>query len=101
MAKKQLKRASGIYGNPIESCVIRNNQFRELESLKLGKNSIFSGFLPGIFFGGGESIVRQISFVMPIFLLFSDQISGGGKSLWGGGNCLRGAPPLWKKASFG
>ena len=34
----------------------------------------------------------QISFVMPIFLLFLDQISGGGKSLRGE-NCLRGAPP--------
>ena len=37
----------------------------------------------------------QISFVMLIFLLFSDQISGGGsKSLQGkGANCLRGVPP--------
>ena len=33
------------------------------------------------FFRGGESIVMQISIVMLIFLLFSDQISGGGKSL--------------------
>ena len=38
-----------------------------------------SGFLLGIFFkgGGAKSIVVQISFVM---LLFSDQISGRGKS---------------------
>ena len=39
-----------------------------------------TGFLPGIF--SGESIVMQISFVM---LLFSDQISRGGKSFQGGG----------------
>ena len=44
-----------------------------------------SGFLPGIFSGGGEkSIVMQISFVMLIFLLFSDQISEGQKSPRGG-----------------
>ena len=45
----------------------------------------------------------QISFVMLIFLLFSDQISGeGDKSLWGGKlpQVSGGAPPatLWKKA---
>ena len=34
------------------------------------------------FFRGGESIVMQISFIM---LLFSDQISGRGKSLHGRG----------------
>ena len=44
----------------------------------------------------------QISIVMLIFLLFSDQISGGG-SLWGGqslgrANCLKRAP-LSKKAT--
>ena len=33
------------------------------------------GFLPGIFFMGAKSIVIQISIVMLIFLLFSDQIS--------------------------
>ena len=44
-----------------------------------------AGFLLGIFQGG--SIVMQISFVM---LLFSDQISGRGKSFQGA-NCLRGA----------
>ena len=55
-----------------------------------------TGFLLGIFFRGAKSIVMQISFVM---LLFSDQISGRGKSFQGA-NCLRGAPPspLWKKA---
>ena len=37
-----------------------------------------SGFLPGIFLGG-ESIVMQISFVMLIFLLFSNQFFGRGK----------------------
>ena len=43
-----------------------------------------SGFLLGIFFGGGgaKSIVMQ---------LFSDQMSGRGKSFQGG-NCLRGRP---------
>ena len=40
---------------------------------------ILTFFLPGIFSGGAKSIVMQISFVMLIFLLFSDQISGGGK----------------------
>ena len=34
----------------------------------------------------------QISFVMLIFLLFSDQILWGQKSL-SGENCLKGAPP--------
>ena len=38
-----------------------------------------SGFLPGIFSGGGEK-----SIVMQIFLLFSDQISEGQKSPRGG-----------------
>ena len=42
-----------------------------------------SGFLPGIFFERGGKIiiiiiiVMQVSFVMLIFLLFLDQISGG------------------------
>ena len=39
------------------------------------------------FFRGAKSIV------MLIFQLFSDQISGRGKSLWGA-TCLRGAPPM-------
>ena len=43
------------------------------------------------FFGGGGSIVTQTSFIMLIFLLFSDQISGGQKSLRGE-NCLRWRP---------
>ena len=42
---------------------------------------IYAGFLLGIFFGAAKSIVLQISFVM---LLFSDQISGRGKSFQGG-----------------
>ena len=37
------------------------------------------GFLAGLFSGGGKSIVVQISFVMLIFLLFSDQILEGAK----------------------
>ena len=50
-----------------------------------------TGFLPGIFFGGGaKSTVMQISFVMLIFLLFLDQISGGGVSE--GGKLPQGAP---------
>ena len=57
-----------------------------------------SGFLLGVF-RGAKSIVMQISFVM---ILFSDQISGSGKS-FRGTNCLRGASPAplppWKKAS--
>ena len=58
------------------------------------------GFLPGIF--RGESFVMQISFVMLIFLLFSDQILGDwGKSLRGGGgaNCLRGSLPVEESQS--
>ena len=36
------------------------------------------GFLPGFFSGvGAKSTVMQISFVMLIFLLLSDQILGG------------------------
>ena len=63
----------------------------------------FAWLSPRNFFGGGtKSIVRQISFVMLIFLLFSDQISGG-RSLRGGANWFRGRPcpppPPWKKAS--
>ena len=52
------------------------------------------GFLPGIFEGGTKSIVMQISFVMLIFLLFWNQISGGEVSEGGGANYLGGAPPM-------
>ena len=58
--------------------------------------SSFTGFLSGIFSGGGaKSIVMQISFVTLIFLLFLGPN-------FRGANYLRGAPPapLWKKASF-
>ena len=55
-----------------------------------------TGFLRGIFSGGAKSIVMQISFVMPIFLLFLDQISGGAK-VSEGANCLRGRPPCERK----
>ena len=48
------------------------------------------------FFRGAKSTVMQISFVM---LLFSDQISGRGKSLQGGKTASGGRPlPPWKKA---
>ena len=41
-----------------------------------------SGFLPGVFSGGGaKSIVMQISFVMLIFLLFSNQFVFSGENL--------------------
>ena len=40
----------------------------------------------------------HISFVMLIFLLFSDQISGGAK-VSEGGRTASGGHPLWKKAS--
>ena len=56
-----------------------------------------SWFLPGIFSRGrgAKSIVMKISFVM---LLFSDQISGGGKSLQGGQTASGGAlPPCGRK----
>ena len=36
-----------------------------------------TGFLQAIFFRGAKSIVKQISFVMLVFLLFLDQISRG------------------------
>ena len=52
---------------------------------------ITAGFLPVIFSGGPKSIVMQIYFIMLIFLLLSDQISGG-KSLWGGQTTSGGAP---------
>ena len=57
-----------------------------------------TGFLPGIFFffgGGRKSTVMQISFAMLIFLLFSDQTSGGGKvSEWGRKLPQEKAPPV-------
>ena len=66
----------------------------ELQKLLMkycNKGVSLPGFLPEIFSGVAKSIVMQIYFVMLIFLLFSDQISGG-KSLRGA-SCLRGAPP--------
>ena len=48
------------------------------------------GFLLGIFSRGAKSIVMQISFVM---LLFSDQISGRGKTFQGGAPCPYGRKP--------
>ena len=38
---KKLKKASGIYGNPIEIPIITNNQFRVLRSLTLGGHGLF------------------------------------------------------------
>ena len=62
----------------------------------VGSNLILAFFQE--FFQGGKSIVMQISFVM---LLFSDQISGGGKSLQGqtasGGVPL---PPCGRKPRY-
>ena len=56
--------------------------FKELHCFGVKFSNIYpaseSGFLPGIFLGG-ESIVMQISFVMLIFLLFSNQFFGKGK----------------------
>ena len=51
----------------------------------------YSGFFQE-FFQGAKSIVMQICFVMLIFLLFSEQISGG--SLRGEANCPRGRTPV-------
>ena len=56
------------------------------EQSRLPNNFIFgmlySGFLPGIFFGeGGKMYCYANFFVMQIFLLFSDQISGGTASV--------------------
>ena len=39
---------------------------------------LYPGFLPGIF-SGEKSLLLQISFVILIFQLLSDQILGGGK----------------------
>ena len=84
--------------------VFRNLTEKDMnfKSTKSTENNIGPnpGFLPGIFFGGGESIIMQISFVM---LLFSDQISGKGKVSKGGTASGGGRPrappcPLWKKA---
>ena len=50
-----------------------------------------SGFLPGIFWE--ESIVMQISFVMLIFLLFSNQFFRGVGQI-PGANCLREKPAV-------
>ena len=75
------------------SCGYKRNWFFAIATQFSEIFCVATGFLPGIFSGGGaKSIVMQISFVMPIFLLFSDQISGRQKSLRGA-NCLRGAPP--------
>ena len=63
-------------------------------------NCLVSGFLLGIFSGGGaKSIVMQISFVT---LLLLDQILGRGKVFKGRGNCLRGRPlpPCGRKPGF-
>ena len=60
--------------------------------------SALSWLSPRNFFqGGAKSIVMQIPIVI---LLFSDQISGRGKSFQGG-KLAQGAPPapLWEKAS--
>ena len=61
----------------------------------LALRNFSAGFLPGIFFKGGgvKFIVMQISFVMLIFLLFSDQISGERQK------GLQVPCSLWKKAS--
>ena len=46
------------------------------------------------FFQGAKSIVMQISFVMLIFLLFSDKISGGQTASGGDAPC--GRKPAWR-----
>ena len=61
---------------------MKSLQTKNIEILK-------AGFLLGIFFRGAKSIVMQISSVM---LLFSDQISGRGKSFQGGKLPQGGAP---------
>ena len=68
------------------------------EKIKIHQVS-YSGFLLDIFSGGAKSIVMQISIVI---LLFSDQISGRGKSFQGSKLPQGGTPctPLWKKASI-
>ena len=56
--------------------------------------TLISDFLPGLFFRGAKSTVMQISFVMLILILFSEQILGGKRLR--GGTCLRGRslPPV-------
>ena len=60
-----------------------------------------TGFLTGIlfFWVGGKSIAMQISFVMLIFLLFSDQIAGRGQKFLGGTASGR-APPCGRKPDY-
>ena len=54
------------------------------------KLAFFQEFFSG---GGAKFIVMQISFVMLIFLLFPDQISGRGQTASGG----RPLPPCGRK----
>ena len=60
------------------------------------------GFLPGISSQEGDFRVVQISFVMLVFLLLSDQISEGAKVSEGGklpqGGAPCSPPLLWEKA---
>ena len=58
---------------------------------------ILLSFLQGTFRGGAKSIAMQISFVMLIFLLFSDQISGEQR---GEGQTASMGVRLWEKASL-
>ena len=75
--------------------VLTNQSFMVLSSLVRRHDRNLAFFQE--FLQGAKSIVMQISFVMLIFLLFSDQISGEQKSR-GGGKLPQGASPLWKKA---
>ena len=59
-------------------------------NVKLSKEKCLLAFFQEFFARGEKSIVVQISFVLLIFLLFSDQISGGKSP--SGENCLRGRP---------
>ena len=62
---KNLKTASGIYGNPIEIPVIKNNQFRVLRSLKFGKNDWFW------YFCEDSKLLREFSSWYVAWLYFS------------------------------
>ena len=65
-------------------------KFNKMLNISLSYHA--SGFLPGIFSGGGY-IVLPISIVMLIFLLLLDQISGGGAKVSEEATCLGGGAP--------
>ena len=80
--------------NELRSAVVSAVDFHK----KSYRPDLSSGFLPGISFRGeGKSIVMEISFAMLIFLLLSDQISGGRAKVSEGGKLHQGGAPRGRK----